>query len=141
MKRIIYYYKDNIVPLIMLMIGMVFSSSIYAQSSENYNLSWFTIDGGGGTSSGGVYVLSGTIGQPDAGQLSGGDYSLVGGFWSARWMCVVDMPDLARFVEEWLMSGTGLAADFDDSGEVDLFDYSYLANYWLHNCPDSWPWQ
>jgi hypothetical protein len=29
-------------------------------------LDWFTIDGGGGTSTGGVYAVSGTIGQPDA---------------------------------------------------------------------------
>src|SRR5207249_7170371 len=38
-----------------------------------------------GTSTGGVYSLSGTIGQPDAGGLSqttGGSYTLAGGFWS-----------------------------------------------------------
>jgi len=40
-----------------------------------------TIDGGGGTSTGGSYELSGTIGQPDAGQMSGGSYALTGGFW------------------------------------------------------------
>jgi hypothetical protein len=45
-------------------------------------LDWYTIDGGGGTSSGGDYSLSGTIGQPDAGGMSGGDYDLSGGFWS-----------------------------------------------------------
>jgi hypothetical protein len=50
--------------------------------AQNYDLSWFTIDGGGGTSTGGVYSLSGTIGQPDAGTMSGGNYSLTGGFWS-----------------------------------------------------------
>ncbi len=38
---------------------------------------------GGGTSTGGVYSLSATIGQHDAGvAMSGGDYSLTGGFWS-----------------------------------------------------------
>ena len=47
-----------------------------------YNLSWFTVDGGGGDSSGGPYILSGTTGQPDAGELSGGTYSLTGGFWT-----------------------------------------------------------
>jgi hypothetical protein len=55
-----------------------------AQSGGVYELGWFTIDGGGGTSSGGGYTLSGSIGQPDAGgPLTGGGYSLVGGFWSA----------------------------------------------------------
>lgn len=49
--------------------------------AQPYDLSWFTIDGGGGTSTGGVYSVSGTIGQPDAGLLTGGRYQLVGGFW------------------------------------------------------------
>jgi hypothetical protein len=47
-----------------------------------YSIDWFTIDGGGGTSTGGVYSVSGTIGQPDAGTMSGGTYTLVGGFWA-----------------------------------------------------------
>ena len=51
--------------------------------SQNYSIDWFTIDGGGGTSSGGSYAVSGTIGQPDAGSMSGGAYTLVGGFWGA----------------------------------------------------------
>lgn len=51
--------------------------------AQSYSVDWFTIDGGGGTSTGGVYAVSGTIGQPDAGAASGGSYSLVGGFWGA----------------------------------------------------------
>jgi hypothetical protein len=46
-----------------------------------YSIDWFKIAGGGGTSTGGVYSVSGTIGQPDAGTLSGGSYTLDGGFW------------------------------------------------------------
>jgi hypothetical protein len=47
-----------------------------------YDGSWWTVDGGGGQSSGGVYTLIGTSGQADAGVLmSGGDYTLAGGFW------------------------------------------------------------
>src|SRR6185436_4115363 len=49
--------------------------------AQSYTIDWFTIDGGGGTSTGGVYAVSGTIGQPDAGQLSGGNFTLSGGFW------------------------------------------------------------
>lgn len=44
-------------------------------------IDWSTVDGGGGSSSGGAYSVSGTIGQPDAGQLAGGGYTLSGGFW------------------------------------------------------------
>ena len=55
-------------------------ATLHAQS---YSIDWFTIDGGGGTSTGGVYSVSGTIGQPDAGAtMSGGNYSVDGGFWS-----------------------------------------------------------
>jgi hypothetical protein len=53
-----------------------------AQSGGQFDLSWSTIDGGGGTSSGGQFQLSGTIGQPDAGRLAGGRFKLEGGFWS-----------------------------------------------------------
>ena len=50
--------------------------------STGYDLSWYTIDGGGATfSTGGAYSLGGTIGQPDAGVLNGGSYTLNGGFW------------------------------------------------------------
>lgn len=45
------------------------------------SLDWSTIDGGGGKSAGGAYSVSGTIGQPDAGLMSGGTYTLAGGFW------------------------------------------------------------
>lgn len=53
-----------------------------AQSGGGYDLTWNTVDGGGYTfSMGSGYSLGGTIGQPDAGTLSGGGYMLVGGFW------------------------------------------------------------
>jgi len=46
-----------------------------------YDLSWHTIDGGGRVSSGGQYVLTGTIGQPDANYSEDERYELLGGFW------------------------------------------------------------
>lgn len=53
-----------------------------AQSGGLYDLTWNTVDGGGTTSStGGVYSLAGTIGQPDTGNVSGGTFALSGGFW------------------------------------------------------------
>lgn len=52
-----------------------------ALHAQSFSIDWFTIDGGGGTSTGGVYSLSGTIGQPDAGKMSGGTFSIDGGFW------------------------------------------------------------
>jgi Chaperone of endosialidase len=59
------------------------SSFCLRASGQSYSIDWSTIDGGGGTSTNGQYAVSGTIGQPDAGQtMSGGNYSLTGGFWS-----------------------------------------------------------
>jgi len=57
--------------------------STFAQSGGGFDLSWSTIDGGGATfSGGGEFRLGGTIGQPDAGVMGGGDYILQGGFWA-----------------------------------------------------------
>jgi len=54
-----------------------------ALQAQTYSIDWNKIAGGGGTSTGGVYTVSGTIGQPDAsGAMTGGSYSLTGGFWS-----------------------------------------------------------
>ena len=50
--------------------------------AQAFDISWYTIDGGGGTSSGGTFTLTATIGQPDAGVLSGGVFQIGGGFWS-----------------------------------------------------------
>jgi hypothetical protein len=62
---------------LLLLLSLVVSSA----QAQSYSIDWFTIDGGGGTSTGGVYSVSGTIGQPDAGHMSGGNYTIDGGFW------------------------------------------------------------
>jgi hypothetical protein len=61
-----------------------FAFTVAAITGLAFGLSvdWFTVDGGGGTSTGGAYSLSGTIGQTDAALLTGGNYTLQGGFWS-----------------------------------------------------------
>lgn len=59
------------------------TSTVFAQSNGDYDLSWWTVDGGGATFSNGVnYSLGSTIGQPDTDVLTGGDYILSGGFWA-----------------------------------------------------------
>lgn len=50
---------------------------------QSYSIGWYKIAGGGGTSTGNVYSVSGTIGQPDAGGPStNGQYAVTGGFWA-----------------------------------------------------------
>ena len=54
-----------------------------AVDAQQYSVDWYKISGGGGTSTGGVFTVSGTIGQPDASSaMTGGNYSVTGGFWS-----------------------------------------------------------
>lgn len=64
-------------------LALVLTSSVFASRAHaQFSINWWTVDGGGGTSTGGTYTLSGTIGQPDAGTvMTGGSYSLTGGFW------------------------------------------------------------
>ena len=61
----------------------MFVATAVLTHAQSYSVDWFKVAGGGGTSTGGVYSVSGTIGQPDAcGPLTNGVYSLTGGFWA-----------------------------------------------------------
>jgi hypothetical protein len=63
--------------------ALLLGGGLWAVHAQNYTIDWQKISGGGGTSTGGVYTVSGTIGQHDAGgPMTGGNYSLTGGFWS-----------------------------------------------------------
>lgn len=68
----------------------------YAQSGGDYDLTWWSIDGGGITfAGGGGFTLGGTAGQPDATQLNeltGGAFRLTGGFWFAA--CITTNGDV-----------------------------------------------
>ena len=110
-------------------------------ASAEYELSWHTIDGGGGTSSGGPYTLTGTIGQPDAAWSSGGQYELLGGFWPGGPLCFVDFHHYARFAEWWLEEGTGSPADLykDEDNIVNWLDLKLFVDEWLYSCPVGWP--
>lgn len=124
---------------------LVFSLPTLAQSGGDYDLSWRTIDGGGGTSSGGTYTLMGTIGQPDAGVMAGGDYELLGGFWPGEPLCTVDFEHFARFAEWWLEPDCNAGnnwcggADLNLLGDVDLIDFGLFVDEWLYYCPLGWP--
>lgn len=55
----------------------------YVPPPTRYSIGWHTLDGGGGTSTGSVRSVSGTIGQPDAGgPMISGRYAVTGGFWA-----------------------------------------------------------
>jgi hypothetical protein len=67
--------KRNVLALAIL------SLTIASAPGEEFDLSWHSVGGGVVHSIGGPFELSGTIGQPDAGALTGGEFTLTGGFW------------------------------------------------------------
>lgn len=111
-----------------------------ATGPPEYDLSWYTIDGGGAMhGTGGEYKLSGTIGQTDAGGPMvgpvGSGYELTGGFWFAQVPgdCVFDgavnLLDHAIFIDcssgpSTNLTGDGCACyDLDKDQDIDLFDF------------------
>jgi hypothetical protein len=81
MKRLTKHLPRRLM-LALLVAVILGASAALAQTGGGYDLTWNTIDGGGGSSAGNGYQLAGTFGQPDSGAtLSGGVYSLSGGFW------------------------------------------------------------
>lgn len=89
--------------------------AISISSGQPYSIDWFKISGGGGTGAGGTYRVSSTIGQSEAGAaMSGGRYSVVGGFWSP--ISVVQTPGApllsityagTQAIVSWPLAATG----------------------------------
>ena len=50
-------------------------------SAAKHAIDWYTIDSGGGISADALFQLSGTIGQSDTSVVSGGQFSVSGGYW------------------------------------------------------------
>jgi len=136
---------------VILLTGLLLvASPTLAMTGGDYEISWSTIDGGGGRSTGGDFALVGTIGQPDAGQMAGDNYNLSGGFWPAGPTLALCFVNFEHFAELWLSwldtpcnapNNWCLGADLDFSGDVDLGDIGELAYFWLAECPQDWPWQ
>ncbi len=134
-KRITY------MPRLTISVLLLFVVLAASTASAQYEISWYTIDGGGGRSSGGPYTLTGTIGQPDAAYSAGGNFELLGGFWPGGPLCFIDFEHFARFAEYWLETGAGLPADLfvDVDNEVNWHDLRVFVEQWLCYCPTDWP--
>lgn len=52
-----------------------------------YDMAWWSVDGGGGSSNGGVFALIGGVGQPDTGIAGGCGTAIEGGLWSGVVPC------------------------------------------------------
>ncbi len=68
-----------IVVMLIATLIVIGATAVFAQSS-GYTLDWFSTNSGG-QAAGGVYAWGGISGQPEAGELSSGAYTLSGGFW------------------------------------------------------------
>lgn len=113
------------------------------QSGGDYDLSWYTIDGGSGVSAGGDFQLFATIGQPDANTvvMTGGEFQLTGGLWPAV-ACVgdidgdgdTDQQDLGAFLSAWCTQegdpNWNPWADLDGDGHVGHTDLGILLSDW-----------
>lgn len=93
-------------------------------NAQTYSVDWYKIAGGGGTSTGGTYSVSGTIGQPDASSaMTGGSYSLTGGFWSL--IAAVQTDGLPRLTITH--SGNSVMVSWADTAVCTLQQNSNLA--------------
>jgi hypothetical protein len=109
---------------IKLAVICILTSALCLPALGQYSIDWFTVDGGGGTSTGGVYSVSGTIGQPDAGgPMTNGQYSITGGFWSL--IAVVQMPGLPNL--SITQSGNSVIVSWPNTGSYTLQQNTNLA--------------
>jgi hypothetical protein len=92
--------------------------------TQSYSVDWYKVAGGGGTSTGGTYQVSGTIGQHDAGgPMTGGNYSLAGGFWAL--ISVVQTPGLPNLIITH--SGNSVMVSWPNTGSYTLQQNANLA--------------
>jgi len=94
-----------------------------ATHAQSYSMPWYRISGGGGTSTGGVYSVNGTIGQAEPGStMTGGNYSLTGGFWSL--IAAVQTAGLPNLVISH--SGNSVIVSWPDTGSYTLLQNSVV---------------
>jgi hypothetical protein len=133
-------------------IAILMCGTVQAQPAPQFDLDWFSIDGGGQMfSTSRAFELGGTIGQHDAVQLAtGGGFELVGGFWAVALVgqttpCTgdlngdgsVDIADLAQLLAHFGMGGgaTFQDGDSDGDGDVDIADLAALLSNFGTSCP------
>jgi len=100
----------------LILLICVLSISVFSQSGGTFNIEKSVISGGGGQSGGGTFDLTGTLGQPLAGdQSSGGTFTISSGFWHAAPVTMTGTVTYGnpggaptpRFVSNVTLTGTG----------------------------------
>jgi hypothetical protein len=122
--------KKKVLYSTLLGVGLLASGLV----AQNYSIKWETIDGGGTTATGGVFKITGTIGQPDAVTTAGGSFNLAGGFWSIQLIQTEGAPWLSiapaggnQIVISWPSGASGWV----------LQETSSLTNAWVNSASGS----
>jgi hypothetical protein len=72
--------KKYLLTMVTAILGVLLLDLV-ASGQGTYDAEWHTVDGGGGVSTGSIFMVRGTAGQPDADVSSGLIYTVQGGFW------------------------------------------------------------
>ena len=113
--------KNPITRIALFICVLAATCPVFAQTGGTYNLEWNTIDCGGGRSSGGSYVLSGAIGQPDAEYSAGGSYEVLGGFLVGGPLGIVNFIDYSLFSGHWLQNACNSGNNWCGGTDLDKF--------------------
>lgn len=131
---------------------LVAATAARAQTNDQYDLTWYSINGGGQTTSTTEgYELGNTIGQVGAEIMVGADYTLIGGYWAGvcdqpafvvqpigETVCqyagvtftssVVGTPDL---LYQWRHNGADLPGETNDTLTIDVALVDHAGDYEL----------
>ncbi len=132
-------------PLLVLALSAVFAFCLPAEGQ--YTIEWSTVDGGGGVSTGGVYTVSGTIGQPDAGTMSGGNFTLDGGFWGliaavqtpgAPLLSIALTPQLSTVTVSWPLPADGWVLQWTNRLDAASAPWPQISPPYQTNATQAW---
>ena len=114
-----------------------------AQTGGPYDLSWHNV-GPGGNASGGSYSILASIGQPDAATMSGGSYTLTGGFLPGGPTCAlagdlngdgqVTVLDIQMIAAAWPQTTASFPYDQSGDGDLDIQDVILVAAQFGNVC-------
>ncbi len=119
----------------------------YGPTSDNPSAHWyeFMYDGRtGAVMNGNVITLHFIDGQRGDNDLTANGILIDPGAAAAPMSeCVVDLEDLVRLTDEWMLNWPSewMTADLDGDGKVGISDFAILAEQWMKPCPAGWPWR
>lgn len=142
--------KTHLIKSCMLYMSLLALLEFTVVRANEYSCVWYTLDAGGATSSAGEYLIASTLAQPDAGWMSGGLFTLSGGFWPAFTVdrfcpgdlnsdLVVNLDDLAQLLGHYGMTvgASYEMGDLDGDGDVDLGDLVEMLGHYGTVCTPS----